>query len=322
MVGFVILIVGYTYLTLELSTLLITLYALKTGAELLYQTTSEHNQILSFAPSLEQFNRLRDEAQRLEQPSGSNRRITFRKGVSFKNISFAYPKQDPALQGVSIEIPKGKMTAIVGRSGSGKTTLIDILMGFYEPQTGQTWVDDTPLGKFDIHAWRQRIGFVPQDPFLFNATLRENLLWANEEASSREIANACAQAHVTEFVDRFPKGLDTLVGDRGVRLSGGQRQRIALARALLRKPLILVLDEATSSLDSHSERMIQEAVEQVSKSITVVVIAHRLSTIRGAECIYVLEGGRMVESGSFDELIQKSGEFSRTAQLQGLGPHA
>jgi ABC-type multidrug transport system fused ATPase/permease subunit len=210
------------------------------------------------------------------------------------------------------------MIALVGRSGAGKTTLVDVLMGFYEPTSGAVLVDGVPLQDLDINSWRGHIGFVPQDAFLFNMSLRENLLWSKTDATEEQLRQACLQANAIEFIEKLPQGYDTLVGERGVRLSGGQRQRIALARALLRQPEVLILDEATSALDSHSERMIQESIEKISQHTTIVVIAHRLSTIQKADCIYVLDEGRVVESGSFGELMRRDGNFLEMAQLQGF----
>lgn len=198
------------------------------------------------------------------------------------------------------------MTAFVGKSGIGKSTLIDLLMGFHEISRGTITIDGVPLQDFDILSYRSRTGYVPQDSVLFNTSIRENLLWADEKASQRGIEEACCLANADEFIRQFPEGFDTVVGDRGVRLSGGQIQRIALARALLRKPEILFLDEATSSLDTHSVRLIQLAIENIAKAITVIVVAHRLSTIRNADCIYVLQNGKAVEQRPYEELIKES----------------
>ena len=208
-------------------------------------------------------------------------------------------------------IPRGKMVAIVGRSGSGKSTLVDIIIGFNEPLDGQIYVDGTPLHEFEINSYRKRIGYVPQESILFNMTIYENLLWAKEDATREEIREACIIANAAEFIEQFPKGYDTFVGDRGVRLSGGQIQRVALARAVLRNPDILILDEATSSLDSESERLIQLSIEAIAKKMTVIVIAHRLSTIAKADYIYVLEDGRIVEEGEYSQLVKNDGSFSQ-----------
>jgi ABC-type multidrug transport system fused ATPase/permease subunit len=213
-------------------------------------------------------------------------------------------------------IKKGKVTAIVGESGSGKSTLIDLLIGFYEPDEGVILADKKPLRGFDIYSFRRHIGYVPQDTILFNDTVKNNLLWSNEKATEKEIIEACKLANAHEFIMNLSDGYDTVVGERGVRLSGGERQRIALARALLRKPELLILDEATSALDSRSELLIKSAIENIAHKTTLVVIAHRLSTIVNADLIYVLQKGRIIEQGNYDSLITSKGAFSQTAGIQ------
>lgn len=323
MMALTILYVGLTRFSIPLSSLFILLYILKTSSGLAIGVMNEKNRLENVAPALEQIDRLESEALLMAQPTGKRPFERLEREISFEDVRFSYPDHGETLKGLSVTIPKGRMTALVGRSGSGKTTFIDLLLGFYQPQAGRIAVDGAPLGELDVLAWRRRIGFVPQDPFLFRATIRENLLWANSAATPREIEEACAAANASEFIDQLPQGLDTVVGDRGVRLSGGQRQRVALARTLLRKPELLILDEATSALDSHSELLIQKSVEKLSRSVTVVAIAHRLSTIKMADRIYVLDKGAVVESGSFDELMRVSGgEFLKAAELQGLKPPA
>lgn len=214
------------------------------------------------------------------------------------------------------------MVAVVGESGAGKSTLIDVVMGFNEPSGGRIAVDGGDLGDVDVVSYRRRIGYVPQESVLFNLSIRENLRWANEEATEAEIREACRQANAMEFIERFPEGLDTVVGERGVRLSTGQCQRVALARAILRRPQLLVLDEATSALDTLSERLIQQAIERVARDTTVVVIAHRLSTITNADYIYVLQRGQVVEEGTYADLVARDGHFTRMTQLQVLEARA
>lgn len=308
---------GITYYKLDISELLIILYALRTSSNLAFQITNQRNYLQNMAPALEQIYNLKNEAENMRQSSGDQEFKGFRKEITLENVSFSYPRQQKLFNNINLVIPKGEMIALVGKSGSGKTTLIDILMGLYEPENGEVLIDGVPLSKFDINSFRQRIGFVPQDPFLFHLSVRDNLLWGNVRASKREIHKACEKANASEFIDRLPEKLDTVVGERGVRLSGGQRQRVAIARAVLRKPEILILDEATSALDSHSELLIQKSVESISQDTTVIVIAHRLSTIKGADYIYVFDQGSIIESGSFDQLLQvKGGEFSKAVQLQ------
>ena len=223
-----------------------------------------------------------------------------------KNIKFGYPEKELAINGINLNIIKGKLTAIVGKSGSGKTSTIDLILGLFQPSEGEILLDGINLNKFNLNSFRAKIGYVSQDPQLFNVTLKENLLWSAPEVTDKEIWEACTLANSDSFIKEFPKKLDTMMGDRGIRLSGGQRQRIALARALVRKPQILFLDEATSSLDSESENLIKESINKLSQEITVVVIAHRLSTISNSDYVYVLETGKVVEEGSYEELSKNS----------------
>lgn len=233
------------------------------------------------------------------------------RGIEFRKVSFYY-NQAPmnyAVVNANFMLHAGTTTAFVGVSGSGKSTLVDLLIGLLTPVMGNIFVDDKPL-VHNLRAWRKSIGYVPQDPFLLNASIRDNLLWASPDASEDEMREALRLAAIDTFVDSLPETLDTIVGDRGVRLSGGERQRIVLARALLRKPSVLILDEATSSLDSENERRIQQAMENLQGKMTIVVIAHRISTIRNADRIFVLEQGQIVEQGNYRTLINnKAGRF-------------
>ena len=245
--------------------------------------------------------------------------LRLREAVRLESVSFRYEEDaDPALVSVSLRIPAGQTTAIVGPSGSGKSTVADLLLGLITPSRGRVLVDETPLTAELLPAWREQIGYVPQDSFHFHDTVRANLLWAYPEASEAELWEALEVA-AAGFVRRLPQGLDTMLGDRGVRLSGGERQRVALARALVRRPAMLVLDEATSSLDSENERRVQDAIVQLHGHLTIVVITHRLTTVRFADAIHVLEAGRMVESGDWHGLLSGSpGRFRAMCEAQGL----
>jgi ATP-binding cassette subfamily C protein len=213
------------------------------------------------------------------------------------------------------------MTAIVGTSGAGKSTLADLIMGLIEPQDGAVLIDDVPLDAERLHAWRGCIGYVAQETFLFNDTVRANLLWAYPGATEDELRTALRLAAADDFVARLPDGMETVLGDRGVRLSGGEQQRLALARALLRKPSVLILDEATSNLDSENERRIQGAIEALHGGITIVAITHRLSTIRNADIIYVLENGRVIETGDWTSLTAGgTGRFLELCKAQDALP--
>jgi ABC-type multidrug transport system fused ATPase/permease subunit len=236
--------------------------------------------------------------------------------IKLDEVSYHFPDEKQlALSNVSMVIPRNKMIAIVGRSGAGKSTVMDILTGLRRPSTGKLLFDGTELGKFNLTVWRQHIGIVTQDTMIFNASLRENLLFFAPDATDVNIASAITIAHLNEVVAELPKGLDTILGEGSIRLSGGQKQRVALARALVGKPELLLLDEATSALDNESERFVQNAIEHIAHTMTIVVIAHRLSTVRRADMIYVMEKGAVVETGSYDELLSKGGLFK---ELQGM----
>lgn len=234
--------------------------------------------------------------------------LRIQEGIECQDIYFRYDKNSPiyALERIHLHIAANQMTAIIGRSGAGKSTLIDIVMGMLQPDHGQILIDNVPLTKDNLLRFRKAISYVPQEPFLFNGTIRENLLLMNPNSSEEELWEALRFA-AGEFVNRLPNGLDTLIGDRGVRLSGGERQRLVLARAILRKPSILVLDEATSALDTENEAKIQEALERLKGTMTIIVIAHRLSTIRNADQVIVLDEGTIVQRGGFQQLAKEKG---------------
>ncbi|MBF0504241.1 MAG: ABC transporter ATP-binding protein [Candidatus Omnitrophica bacterium] len=294
------------------------LLALLQVTNLFGNLVAQKSAISNIVPGYEQIQHLRQRALDMKQVSGTNIFKGFTKEVMMKEVSFAYPGRGMVLHNICLSIPKGKVVAFVGKSGAGKSTIIDILMGFHEINSGEVTIDGVGLSTFEINSYRKKIGYVPQDSLLFNMTIKENLLWANPEASQEEVAEACRMAYAEEFIDQLPQKFDTVVGDRGVRLSGGQIQRLALARAFLRNMDILFLDEATSSLDSHSETLIQKAIETVSGKTTVVVVAHRLATIKRADTIYVLDKGCIVEHGSYVELCRQNGIFSDLVRFQEL----
>ncbi len=302
----------------QLSEVAVLVLSLFQAAMAFNRMVAYQNGFMNVLPSYEQIEKLRRRAVELKQPSGSLIFKNLNEAIELKNVSFAYSGNDLVLNDLSLQIKKGKMAAIVGRSGAGKTTLIDMIMGFHIPDKGEILIDNAPIFDYDITSFRHKIGFVPQESLLFNTSIRDNLIWAKENATEQEIHEACRLAHADEFLNSFPQKYDTVVGDRGVRLSGGQIQRIALARALLRQPEILILDEATSALDSHSEKLIQDAIDNFVHQTTIVVIAHRLSTVKKADIIFVLEKGKLVESGHYGELMLKKGSFYSMVQAQEL----
>jgi subfamily B ATP-binding cassette protein MsbA len=236
--------------------------------------------------------------------------------VIFEGVHFRYEEDKPVLQGIDFEAAPGTVVALVGSSGSGKTTLAGLAAAFLEPDRGRVLVDGVDLREVILATYREQLGLVLQNDFLFDGTIRENLRFARADAPDDELRDAAEKAYVTEFTDRFPQGLDTVIGERGVRLSGGQRQRVTIARAILADPRILVLDEATSSLDTESEALIQESMEELLRGRTTFVIAHRLSTIRKADLILVLEDGRVVERGRHEELVAREGRYHQLYTVQ------
>jgi subfamily B ATP-binding cassette protein MsbA len=238
-----------------------------------------------------------------------------RESVAFEDVSFRYGDEF-VLNDVDLKVPRGTRLAIVGGSGAGKTTLVNLIPRFYDPTAGMVTVDGYDLRHVTQESLRRQIGLVTQETFLFNDTVASNIAYGKPDASRAEIVAAARRAHAHEFVEQLAQGYDTLIGDNGVRLSGGQRQRLAIARALLKDPPILILDEATSALDSESERLVQEAMEELMVGRTVFVIAHRLSTVQRADRIIVLDGGRIVESGTHAELLQRGGIYRRLYDLQ------
>jgi subfamily B ATP-binding cassette protein MsbA len=253
-----------------------------------------------------------------EIDSGTYRAENVAGAVEFRNIKFSYGNvESQILNDVSLKIEAGKSLAIVGHSGSGKSTLVSLLPRFYDVNSGEILLDNVPIGDYALDNLRENISLVSQDIVLFNDTIANNLAYGQLRDKSRtELLSAAEAAHVLEFVEDLPDGLDTVVGDRGVLLSGGQRQRIAIGRALLKNAPVLILDEATSSLDTKSERRIQEALSTLMENRTTLVIAHRLSTIENADQIVVLDQGRIVEFGSHDELLKKDGHYADLHRLQ------
>lgn len=284
----------------------------------LQQTMQE---ILSTLPALETIETLIVKCESSpERSKVAQSAITLGRDIEIRDLVFAYDDANtPQLSNVTLTIPAGKTTAIVGASGAGKSTLADILLGLISPRSGAVLIDGVPLDDSSVASWRSQIGYVPQDTFLFNDTVRFNLDWAAHGASELEMLAALASASADEFVSRLPMGLDTVIGERGVRLSGGEKQRLSLARALLRRPKVLILDEATSALDSENEERIFRAILELHGEMTIVVITHRLSTVRNADVIHVLDNGKLVASGTWDDLLLAgNSRFRELSRLQGI----
>lgn len=236
--------------------------------------------------------------------------------IRFNNVTFGYQDRQPIIQNLSLSIPAGKTTAIVGATGSGKSTLVKLLLRFYEVDLGSIELDGVDLQSLDLRDLRQSVGLVSQDVFLFHGTVAENIAYGSFKTTKREIANAAKVAEAHDFIIGLPQGYDTVVGERGQKLSGGQRQRLAIARALLKNPPILILDEATSAVDNETEAAIQKSLENITKERTVIAIAHRLSTVRNAHRIYVMDGGQWVEGGTHEDLIHKEGIYAGLWKVQ------
>jgi len=247
-----------------------------------------------------------------EEDSEPNRSVimpTIRGDVAFKDVTFSYEPGKPVLHGISFESKPGTVTALVGSSGSGKSTIISLICAFHTATGGQVLIDDIDLAAIRLSSYRRQLGVVLQETFLFDGTIRENILFSRPDATEEQLLEACKIARVDEFAERFPEQYETIVGERGVKLSGGQRQRLSIARAILADPRILILDEATSSLDSESEAMIQNGLSYLMQGRTTFVIAHRLSTIRRAEQILVVEQGNIVERGTHETLYALGGRY-------------
>jgi len=254
-----------------------------------------------------------------EEQSAGVVKSSFLGKISFEEIGFHYPTRPEVevLKSLSFHVNPGEKVALAGHSGAGKSTIIQLLLRFYEPQSGAIKVDDELLGSWDLKSLRSHIGVVPQEVLLFGGSIRENISYAKPGASEDELVEAAKKANAWQFISQFPEGMETLVGERGVKLSGGQRQRIAIARAILKDPSILILDEATSSLDAESESLVQEALDELMKGRTTIIIAHRLATIRNVDRIYALSDGLIVEEGSHAELLQReNGFYSNLVRLQ------
>ena len=274
-----------------------------------FQMVNIGTQLTEAFAGLDRTNEIMAEVEENRSPGRTVKMAAIQGTVRFEDVEFAYDEGKPVLHGIGLVAEPGTVTALVGSSGSGKSTIISLLCAFHTPTTGRVVVDGADLAHVDLNTFRSQLGVVLQDSFLFDGTIRENILFSRPNATEEQFLFACRTARVDEFAERYPDAYDTIVGERGVKLSGGQRQRLSIARALLAEPRILILDEATSSLDSESEAMIQAGLNQLMQGRTTFVIAHRLSTIRRADQILVVEGGRILERGNHAELFAKRGRY-------------
>jgi len=315
-----IILVAFNFLVisgkLEVSALLTLMFVLFRMMPLVQQVNNIKTELAGFAGS---YNKVRNVLQRKDKVYLLNGDIEFtslKKSIDFLSVYFSYDLDQSILRNINLSIKCGETTALVGASGAGKTTLADLIPRLYEPTQGNILVDGIDLRDFEINSFRRKMAIVSQDTFIFNASVKDNIAYGVNIVDELELYEAAKQANALDFILEMPEGFDTILGDRGVKLSGGQRQRIAIARALLRKPEILILDEATSALDSVTERLIQDSLENLSKGCTVITIAHRLSTIVRADNVVVLEKGEIVEQGTYQELIEKRGSLWKYHQMQ------
>lgn len=294
---------------LSLAAFLAFLFALFRVMPVAYNLNQQRGEWASFDAAIRKFGALLRRDDKPYLPNGNRTAPELRHGIEFHSVWFEYEPDRPVLKNVNLEIRHGEVTALVGSSGAGKSTLADLIPRFYDPTKGRILLDGVDLREFDVSSLRAKMAIVSQDTHIFNDTVSMNIAYGSPNCTMEEIKHAAGQANALEFITEMSSGFDTVLGDRGMKLSGGQRQRIAIARALLQDPEILILDEATSDLDSISEKLVQRSLHRLMKGRTVIAIAHRLSTIEHAEQVLVLEEGEIVERGTYDELLNQKGKL-------------
>ncbi|MBN2299071.1 MAG: ABC transporter ATP-binding protein [Deltaproteobacteria bacterium] len=317
-VAIIILYISTVQFQMDLPLLLVFVFILIRLTDPLRQLNSQRHVLATQFASLEKVDEI---ITSLEQHTtiidGTEEFGGFSESIKVADATFTYPQNTtPVIRNISFYIGKNRMVALVGASGGGKSTLVDLLIRLIEPQQGEILIDSRNVKKFTLESYHRRIGFVSQDSFLFNDTILNNICYGNDHISKEDAISAAKLAHAHDFIMGLPDQYETVIGEKGAKLSGGQKQRLSLARALYKKPDILILDEATSALDSDSEKIIQESIAQIKNRYTIIAIAHRISTIRNADKIMVIEKGQVVETGSHDELIQKGGVYANYYQIQ------
>ncbi len=312
---FVLIYIGFTFTSLSLGELGIFLIAMFQLAPKISSLNSQVYKVESYISHLVRTHEFLDKIQRRKESSGDRTVSTVSK-IEYDNVEFSYTNEETVLHGISFSVERDEFIAFVGQSGAGKSTIVSLLVRMYDPDDGEIRADGIDISNYDIEQWRERIAIVRQDPYIFNDTLKNNVTIGNRDATQRDIERVCKIAKVNEFLNELPNGYDSELGDEGVRLSGGQQQRVSLARALLKDADFLVLDEATSNLDSNLEKEVQAAIESMDRDYGIIAIAHRLSTVKNADRIYTVDDGMIIEQGSHRELLLNDGEYADLYAIQ------
>lgn len=314
---FVLIYLALTFANLSVGALGVFLFSMFRLGPMVSQFNQKYYQVENDLPHLVRTQQFIHNLEKREEPNDPTRETPDEiMQVKFDDVKFSYSSQEQVLSGIDFEVNKGEFVAFVGQSGAGKSTIVSIIARLYEPDSGEIRADEIPISEMDIDEWRDRLSVVRQNPFIFNDTLRYNLTIANRKATANELDRVCEIARVDEFFNELPDGYDTILGDDGVRLSGGQKQRVALARALLDNADLLVLDEATSDLDSNLEQEVQSEIESMDRDYAIIAIAHRLSTVENADRIYTMADGEIIETGTHTELINHGGKYSDLYAIQ------
>ncbi|QUO47722.1 ABC transporter ATP-binding protein [Halorubrum ruber] len=314
---FVLIYLALTFASLSVGELGVFLFAMFRLGPRASNVNKLYYQVENDLPHLVRTQEFIKELEVYEEPNEPSREVPEEiQQVEFDDVHFSYDSKEKVLRGINFTVEKGDFVGFVGQSGAGKSTIVSLLARLYPVDEGEIRTNGIPIDEMDITEWRDRLSMVRQDPFIFNDTLRYNLTLGNREVSDKELDRVCSIAKVDEFINELPDGYDSLLGDDGIRLSGGQQQRIALARALLEDADVLILDEATSDLDSNLEKQVQQAIEEMDRDYAIVTIAHRLSTVKNADRIYTIEKGRVTETGQHDELVERGGKYAELYRIQ------